>query len=119
VAQPLNSLALATQWMPRPSRSLRRAGVGNAGASLLIHVVVVTNQVEHAASPPTLAKNARMGRPLWKWCTQKSLKVGHPPFAPHVNVTGGQSAFGPQANLAPKSERVPSAPKPPKDGDSQ
>jgi RHS repeat-associated protein len=45
---------------------------------------------------------------------------GGPVNGQHVNVTGGQSAFGPQqANPAPKSERVPSAPKPPKPGDSQ
>lgn len=39
---------------------------------------------------------------------------GGPVNGQHVNITGGQSAFGPQqANPAPKSERVPSAPKPP------
>jgi hypothetical protein len=41
---------------------------------------------------------------------------GGPVNGQHVNVTGGQSAFGaPQANPAPKPQRVPSAPKPPKD----
>ena len=35
--------------------------------------------VAWAASPPTLAKNARMGHPLWEWHTQGSLKLGHPP----------------------------------------
>jgi len=29
------------------------------------------------ASPPTLAKNERMGHPQWEWCTQRSLKAGH------------------------------------------
>ena len=38
------------------------------------------NQIAPAASPPTLAKNARMGHPQWEWCTQESLKVGHPPI---------------------------------------
>src|SRR5216683_7340695 len=33
------------------------------------------NQMAHAASPPTLTKNARMGHPQWEWCTQRSLKV--------------------------------------------
>jgi hypothetical protein len=37
------------------------------------------NQVPQSASPPTLAKNARMGHPQWEWCTQRSLKVGHRP----------------------------------------
>jgi hypothetical protein len=27
----------------------------------------ITNQVAQAASPPTLAKSARMGHPLWEW----------------------------------------------------
>jgi hypothetical protein len=37
---------------------------------------------------------------------------GGPINGQHVNVTGGQSAFGPQqANPAPKSERIPSEPK--------
>jgi hypothetical protein len=31
-----------------------------------------------AASPPTLARNARMGHPLWEWRKQTSFK-GHPP----------------------------------------
>jgi RHS repeat-associated protein len=46
---------------------------------------------------------------------------GGPINGQHVNVTGGQSAFGPpQANPAPRPQRVPSAPKPPKPtGDSQ
>jgi hypothetical protein len=36
------------------------------------------DQIAHAASPPTLAKNARMGHPRREWCTQSSLKVGQP-----------------------------------------
>ena len=32
-------------------------------------------KMARAASPPTLAKNARMGHPLWECCTQTSLKV--------------------------------------------
>jgi hypothetical protein len=31
-----------------------------------------TNQIAQAASPPTLAKNARMGHPLWEWCRRTS-----------------------------------------------
>jgi hypothetical protein len=37
------------------------------------------NQIAHGASPPTLAE-ARMGHPQWEWCTQRLLKVGHPPI---------------------------------------
>jgi hypothetical protein len=37
--------------------------------------VSTTNQIAHAASPPTLAKNVRMGHPRWEWCTQRSLKA--------------------------------------------
>ncbi len=33
------------------------------------------NGMTHMASPPTLAKNARMGHPQWEWCTQRSLQV--------------------------------------------
>ena len=39
---------------------------------------VITNQIAHAASPPTLAKTARMGHPLSKWCTQTITKGGPP-----------------------------------------
>jgi hypothetical protein len=43
------------------------------------------NQIAHAPSPPTLAENARMGHPQWEWCTERSLKVDHPPrFAVRV-----------------------------------
>ncbi len=35
------------------------------------------NQIAHAASPPTLAKNARMGHPQLESCTQRPLKAGH------------------------------------------
>src|SRR5258705_12297309 len=28
---------------------------------------------------PSLAENARMGHPQREWCSQRSLKVGHPP----------------------------------------
>jgi RHS repeat-associated protein len=39
---------------------------------------------------------------------------GGPINGQHVNVTGGQSAFGPpHPNPAPKPQRIPSAPKPP------
>jgi hypothetical protein len=40
----------------------------------------IGNQIAQAASPPTLAKNARIGHPLWEWRMQISLKVGHPPI---------------------------------------
>jgi hypothetical protein len=36
------------------------------------------NQIAQAASPPTLAKNARMGHPLWEWRRQKIVKGGPP-----------------------------------------
>src|ERR1035438_5594502 len=32
---------------------------------VLVGTLVVTNEIVRAASPPTLAKNARMGHPLW------------------------------------------------------
>jgi hypothetical protein len=44
VAQPLNSLPSAKQWVPRPSRSLRRTGVGNAGARFVGLRGVSTNR---------------------------------------------------------------------------
>ncbi len=34
------------------------------------------NQITYAASPPTLAKNARMGHPQSERCTQRSFKLG-------------------------------------------
>jgi hypothetical protein len=50
--------------VPRPSRSLQGAGIGNACARGLTTPCYSTNQIAQAASPPTLAKNARMGHPL-------------------------------------------------------
>lgn len=41
-------------------------------------VYSTTNQIAHAASQPTLAKNARMGHPQWERCPQRSSKAGHP-----------------------------------------
>jgi hypothetical protein len=47
------------------------------------------NHMAQAASPPTLAKNARMGHPLWERCRQKPLKAGHPPGeSKHVQHVG-------------------------------
>jgi len=40
-----------------------------------------TNSTGSIAAHPC-KKNARMGHPLWEWCTQKSLKVGHPALRP-------------------------------------
>jgi hypothetical protein len=37
------------------------------------------NQIAHSASPPTLAKNARMGHPQCEWCMRKSLRIGQLP----------------------------------------
>jgi len=79
----LISLPSTIQGVPRPSRGLRRAGLGNAGVSGVIPQHVVTNQLAQAASPPTpsassgqaLAKSARMGHPQRKWWTQASLNV--------------------------------------------
>jgi hypothetical protein len=41
--------------------------------------VSTTKSNSTPASPPTLAKNARMGHPQREWCTQRSLKMGYPP----------------------------------------
>ena len=38
----------------------------------------VTNPIAQASSPPTLAKNARVGHPLWKRCTWIVVKGGPP-----------------------------------------
>jgi hypothetical protein len=35
-----------------------------------------SERTEVAASPPALAKNARMEHPPWEWC---DAKMGHPP----------------------------------------
>ena len=68
--------------VPRPSRTLRRAGTTNARATDFVR----KNRAASAASPPTpstssgqaLAKNARMGHPQWERCTQEPLRVGPP-----------------------------------------
>jgi len=39
---------------------------------------VATNQIAHAASPPTLAKNARMGHPLLEMVHTEIAKGGPP-----------------------------------------
>jgi hypothetical protein len=38
----------------------------------------MADKITQAVSPPTLAKNARMGHPQWKWCTQTFVE-GRPP----------------------------------------
>ena len=55
---------------------VRRSFLGSRLTRSRSHMFTA-NQVAHAASRPTLAKNARMGQPLCEWCTQRSLKVGH------------------------------------------
>jgi hypothetical protein len=75
-------------WVPRPSCSLRRAGVGNACAGGLITPRYVTNPIAQAALPPTLAKSARMGHPQWNWRTQTSSNVGHPSKIDHSGSSG-------------------------------
>jgi hypothetical protein len=59
-------------------------------ASRAFDSATTTNHVARAASPPTLAKNARMGHPQSERCIQKPLQVGHPP------VLGGlvEGTFG-------------------------
>ena len=51
---------------------------------------VVTNPVAHAASLPTLAKNARMGHPRLERRTRKIMRAGHP----HTHRLLALSAFG-------------------------
>src|SRR5713101_8457451 len=59
----------------------------------------MTNEIVQASSQPTpsassgqaLAKNARMGHPLWEWHRHTSLKIGHPPRddgRKHANQSG-------------------------------
>src|SRR5271166_4910669 len=59
-------------------RSLQGRESGMHASSGFDHAATA-NQIAQAASPPTLAKNARMGHPLWEWCIQTFSKVGHPP----------------------------------------
>jgi hypothetical protein len=40
----------------------------------------MADKIVQAASPPTLAKNARMGHPQWKRCRHPSLSVGTRPL---------------------------------------
>jgi len=62
--------------LPHKTRKSGAASaVGNQGWAS-----AATKQIAHAASLPTLAKNARMEHPQWEWCTQRSLKVGYPPM---------------------------------------
>jgi hypothetical protein len=49
-----------------------KGGTGECGRKFVDPSRVVTNQMAHAASIPTLAKNARMGQPLSGWPAQQS-----------------------------------------------
>jgi len=45
--------------------------------------------IAQAASPPTLAKNPRMGHPQWEWRMQRSLKVGRRQMLKPVGISTG------------------------------
>jgi len=66
------------KWVPRPSRSLRRAGTTNAYATGLCGK---GQKVVSAASLPALAKNARTGHPQRRCRTRTSSKAGPPALA--------------------------------------
>src|ERR1700679_1676636 len=67
----LQTAGAATARVPRPSRTLRRAGRTTAYTTSSVE----RTRVVRAASPPTLAKNARMGHPpcggaMQRWATR-------------------------------------------------
>jgi len=74
---PRLSLASPTQRGARPSRFLRRAGVG-----MLVPCGLITcpqqNQLAHAASPPTLSKKRRGGTTSAGMVHAKIVKGGPP-----------------------------------------
>src|SRR5579864_2108094 len=70
---------------PITSRSLRKGGNRECRRKFVDPCRVVTDQVAHAASPPTLAKNAKSlssaksqgwGTPRLEWRTQTIMKGG-------------------------------------------
>ena len=63
---------------PVPSRFFAKGGSRKCRRHAGLIACPQQNHVAHAASRPTLAKNARMGHPQWEWCTQRSLKGGPP-----------------------------------------
>src|SRR5260370_972091 len=79
VAQAFDLVALPTQGVPRSFAFFAKGGSRKCRRQVGSIPCPQQNQIAHAASPPTLARNARMGHPQWEWCTQRSLKVGHPP----------------------------------------
>jgi hypothetical protein len=73
--------ALPTHWVPRSFAFFAKGGSRKCRRQLGLITCPQQNQTAHAASPPILAKNARMGHPLWEWWTQRSLKwATRPPF---------------------------------------
>ena len=76
----LTSLVPTTQWMPRPSLSLRRAGVGNARSSALITLHNKSNGTGSIATHP--CKKRKNGAPsvgmvcrdtIKSWATRRKI----------------------------------------------
>ncbi len=90
MAQPFDLVGISNAVGAPLLRSLQGRDWG-MHASRAFDRSTTTNHIAHAALPPTLAKNARMGHPLLEWRTQKPLSVGHPPL---MRVTALQYRFG-------------------------
>ncbi len=69
---------LLTQWVPRSFAFFAKGGSRKCRCQVGLITCPQQNQLAHAASLPTLAKNARMGHPQWEWCTQRIVKGGPP-----------------------------------------
>jgi len=79
--------AAPTRWVAVLRARCEKAGVEDARASGSSTLALpkarckpcgTTHRIVQAASPPTLAKDARMGHPQWKWCPRTSLRLWPP-----------------------------------------
>jgi hypothetical protein len=68
--------ALLTLWVPRPLAFFGKGGSRRRRRQVGLVTRLQPNQIAHAASPPTLAKNARMGHPHCERYTQELLRAG-------------------------------------------
>ena len=79
------SLASPTEWVPRPSRSLRRAGHGNACACRLIPSLR-NKSYSTGIIDARPCKKRKDGAPSVEMLHIEMVKVGHPPLFDYLYV---------------------------------
>jgi hypothetical protein len=96
--------ALPTQWVPRSFAFFAKGGSRKCRPHGGLITCPQQNQIARSiASHP--CKTARMGHPQGERCTQRSLKLGHPPILASLHMQTADDLFGgPQGS--PRSDKL-------------